>query len=83
MPGGDDPDVRAHQPHSAVERGVLGRGSHSKHEKCDKLYEALRDIPDFLKSEAIVPTVIKAPWQARTVNVIKGEDIVGTHKGGE
>ena len=35
--------------------GRLVRGSHSKHQKsccekhCDKFYEALRDIPEFLK----------------------------------
>lgn len=58
--------------------GTLARGSCSKLEKnscekyCDKLYEELRDIPEFLKSEAIVLPVIKVPGQARTVNVIKG-----------
>lgn len=49
---------------------------------CDKLYEALRNNPEFLKSEAIVLPVIKAPGQARTVNVIKGGgEVVRAHKG--
>lgn len=40
---------------------------------CDKLYEALRGYSWVSQEWAIVPTVIKVPWQARIVNVINGK----------
>lgn len=69
-------------PHSVIKGDAGERLSTEKTQEelllkiLHKLYEALRDIPEFLKSEAIVPTVIKVPWQARIVNVINGGEML-------